>query len=404
MEAIPPRSASRVVDENGKAWRIARREISAASGTFPAGTTPTSGNVKDGSAPLVGFHRALVLVVCAPLETIDSNLAALGWSLAGLSLGAWFLATLLCRWLSRHALRPLSTLVESARVLDPDDAGWYLASTGTRDELDELGRAFNELLSRLHLAYERQRRFTGDASHQLRTPITVLIGQIEVALKKERPVTEYQRVLHSALRQATQLARITDALLFLAKADSQAALPGCEVVDMGRWISTYTEGLAAERSQNIVLSAGSTEANWVQAHPALLGQLLDNLLDNARKYGPRDKPVVVEIKREGTDVVMAVEDQGPGIRADDLDHIFEPFYRSSQERGTNVPGVGLGLCVVRRIALAFGGSVRVRGGQPCGSRFEIRLPRAAPPDEPERESDASWQLIVDHGQGEPARG
>ena len=100
---------------------------------------------------------------------------------------------MLCRGLSRRALAPLSRVVESARGLDAADPGWCLAEAGTGDELDVLGRAFNDLLARLHVAYERQRRFSGDASHQLRTPLTVLIGQLQVALRYDRSGEEYRR-------------------------------------------------------------------------------------------------------------------------------------------------------------------------------------------------------------------
>ncbi len=119
----------------------------------------------------------------------------------------------------------MARMVESARDLNPDDPGWCLEEAGTGDELDDLGRAFNDLLSRLHVAYQRQRRFSSDASHQLRTPLTVLIGQIEVALRQERSGEEYRRVLKSALGRAVQLGQIVEALLFLGRADSDAQLP-----------------------------------------------------------------------------------------------------------------------------------------------------------------------------------
>src|SRR5262249_62385106 len=128
-------------------------------------------------------HSGLVLTVAAPRGPIETALAALGWFLAVLSAGIWLLAALLCRWLSRRALAPLARMAASARDLDATDPGWCLEQAGTGDELDDLGRAFNDLLARLHVAFERQRRFSGDASHQLRTPLTVLIGQIQVALR-----------------------------------------------------------------------------------------------------------------------------------------------------------------------------------------------------------------------------
>src|SRR5262249_9930582 len=136
--------------------------------------------------PAERLHPALVVTACAPIDPMEKTLTTLGLFLVGLSVGIWSMSALLCRRLSRRALAPLTRLVASARGLDASDPGWCLEEARTGDELDELGGAFNDLLGRLHLAYERQRRFSSDASHQLRTPLTVLIGQIEVALRRER--------------------------------------------------------------------------------------------------------------------------------------------------------------------------------------------------------------------------
>src|SRR5262249_21636640 len=184
------------------------------------------------------------------------------------------------------ALIPLTKLVESARGLDARDAGWSLEEAGTGDELDDLGRAFNDLLSRLHIAYQQQRRFSSDASHQLRTPLTVLIGQIQVALRHERSGEEYHRVLKSALGRPVQLAQIVEALMFLGRADADASLPDGEPLELNRWVAESLAGRSAtDRQAEILHHADESNPLWVRAHPALLGQLLDNLLDNATKYG-----------------------------------------------------------------------------------------------------------------------
>jgi signal transduction histidine kinase len=273
----------------------------------------------------------------------------------------------------------LSKLVESARGLDATDPGWCLEEVGTGDELDLLGRAFNDLLSRLHLAYERQQRFSSDASHQLRTPLTVLIGQIEVALRQERPADEYRRVLKSALGRAKELARIVESLLFLAKAETDATLPDREYLELNRWVAEHLASRAAiDLAPEVVHSAAGSDLLWVQAHSALLGQLVDNLLDNARKYSQPNARILVETLRHREEVILAVEDAGPGIPAADLAHVFEPFYRSAQARGQGLPGVGLGLAVVRRIAMALGGSVALASELGKGSRFEVHLPMVQP--------------------------
>jgi signal transduction histidine kinase len=306
---------------------------------------------------------------------MEATLAALAWLLVALSVGIWLLAAVLCRRLSRRVLAPLRRMATSARGLDATDPGWSLDQAGTGDELDDLGRAFNELLARLHVAFERQRRFSGDASHQLRTPLTVLIGQIEVALRHERSGDEYRQVLNSALGRAVQLGQIVEALLFLGRAEGEAELPGGEPLDLGRWVSEYLASRPANgRATDVVHRMAEGNGPLVLVHPPLLGQLLENLLDNAEKYGSPAARIVVETLELDGSAILAVEDAGPGIPPEEISRVFEPFYRSVQARRQGTSGVGLGLAVVQRIAAAFGGSVEVRSGSGRGCRIEVRLP------------------------------
>jgi two-component system, OmpR family, sensor kinase len=386
---------ARLVDQQGRSWRASQLRIrpnaAAASGSRVA--AHLKGEAASDASELL--HASLVLTACAPIDPIETTLATLGWFLVSLSVGTWLLAALACRWLSRRALTPLARLVASARGLDAADAGWRLDQAGTGDELDELGRAFNELLSRLHVAYEGQRRFSGDASHQLRTPLTVLIGQIEVALRQERSGEEYRRILASALGRAVQLGRIVEALMFLGRAEADALLPECEPLELDPWVAEHLANRnATHPAAEVVHRALQADGAWVRAHPPLLGQLLDNLLDNACKHGRPEMPIFVETIRKGNEVVLAVEDAGPGILPEDAPQIFEPFYRSAQTRRRGIAGVGLGLAVVHRIAVAFGGSVGVRSEPGKGSRFEVRLVATAPPIESADDRDANT-LVAD---------
>lgn len=377
----------RLTDRQGAAWRVSRRVLEPGvvpspgprdHEAGPAGRRPPRG----GHGP--AFPRSLTLVACAPLGPTEATLATLGGLLAALSGGIWLAAAAVCRGLSRRALRPLTRMVESARGLDAADPGWSLAEAGTRDELDDLGRAFNDLLSRLHVAYERQRRFSGDASHQLRTPLTILIGQLQVALRHERSGEEYRRALTSALGRAEQLARIIEALLFLCRAEAEAGLPGVEPMELHGWTTEHLAGRpAAGGDASPVHYVDGPDPLWIRAHPALMGQLLDNLLDNALKHGKGEAgaPIVIETRRDGREAILSVEDRGPGIAPEDLPHIFEPFYRSAQARRRGVAGVGLGLAVVRRIATACGGSAAAQSEPGRGARFVVRFPAMPAPME-----------------------
>ena len=365
------RLPARLVDRRGRTWRVSQRRLG------PGGAR--SGReepLAPGRSEVL--YPALVLTVCAPLDPTEAALATLAGFLVALGAGTWGLAALLCRRLSRRALAPLSRLVASARGLDAADPGWRLDEAGTGDELDDLGRAFNDLLARLHVAYQRQRRFSSDASHQLRTPLTVLIGQLEVALRQERSGEEYRRALRSALGRAVQLGQIVEALLFLGRPDADAGLSAGEPLELDRWVVAHLAARpAASRAADIIHRAAAADPLPVRAHSPLLAQLLENLLDNAAKYGRPGTPILVETLRDDGMAVLAVEDSGPGIPPEDLPRVFEPFYRAAQARRQGAGGVGLGLAVVQRIAVAFGGSVRVRSEPGRGCRFEVRLPLIA---------------------------
>jgi heavy metal sensor kinase len=322
-------------------------------------------------------HAAVVIRVAAPLEPVRAMLRRLALALVGLSLGLWLAAAFLGRRLCRRGLRPLTDMAQAARAITASDLGQRLPAADTGDELEDLGRAFNELLGRLQESFERQRRFTGDASHQLRTPLTAMLGQVEVSLRRDRDTEEYRRVLGRVLGQAVRLRQIVEALLFLARADAEARAPELERVELRQWLATHLQSWADHpragdlRQEPAELNGGPLET---RVHPALLGQAVDNLLENACKYSDPGTPVVLRAWQEGKDVCLDVADRGRGIDAEDLPHVFEPFYRSGAARQSRSGGVGLGLAVAARIIASFGGYIEVKSEPRQGSLFTIRIP------------------------------
>ncbi len=252
-----------------------------------------------------------------------------------------------------------------------------LPSPGTRDELEDFARSFNELLDRQNVALERQRQFTGQASHQLRTPLAAVIATIDVARRRRRTVDEHERVLDRLHEDATRLWRIVESLLFLARADAEAGLPHLEHLDLTAWIADHLQTWAGHaRASDFRLEGGDGEPLWTRAHRPLLGQLVDNLLENAEKYSEPGTAIVVSVGRAGDAVVLSVEDGGCGIAPEDLSRVFDPFYRAESARRSGRAGIGLGLAVARRIAEAQGGSITAESERGRGSRFVLRLPLA----------------------------
>jgi heavy metal sensor kinase len=320
-------------------------------------------------------HAELELTVAMSVEPVRATLRQLAAVLVGLSAVVWLLAALAGRWVARRALAPVTRLAEAARAMTPADARQRLPDPGTHDELDDLRHAFNDLLYRLHEALGRQRRFTGDASHQLRTPLTAMLGQVEVALRRERASEEYREVLGRVREQAGHLRQIVEALLFLARADAEARLDALEVADVAAALPAAAARWSGHpRAADLRTEVGGDGPFVARVQPLLLGQLLDNLIDNAFKYSDPGRPVVLRLRREGGAVALDVEDAGRGIAGDDLGHVFEPFYRSADSRRRGLPGVGLGLAMVQRIAAVLGGTVTVKSSEGTGSRFTVSLP------------------------------
>jgi signal transduction histidine kinase len=267
-------------------------------------------------------------------------------------------------------------MASCARTLRGDQPGQLLPITPTGDEVEDLGHSFNDLLTRLQEVLQQQQQFAGDASHQLRTPLTAVLGQVEVALRQERSPEEYQRVLQIVRRRASEMRQMVELLLFLARMPARSEPPDTRIVDLGDWLEEYRRHWEDHpRACDISWPSLDVDSGWeIRTQPSLLGQLVDNLLDNACKYSEAGTPIRVRIEREGGGVVLTVADEGLGIGAEDLPHLCDPFYRSSEARRLGRPGVGLGLTVVQRIAAVLGGELHIDSKSGRGSRFSISLP------------------------------
>jgi signal transduction histidine kinase len=333
-------------------------------------------------------YRVLVLVVGLSPTPVEAALGRLGLTLSVLSLGVWAVSVAAGRWLCLRALTPVSRMAKAATAMTAADLGQRLPLPGTGDELDALGRAFNDLLDRLqeafvrlHAAYDGQSRFAGDASHQLRTPLAALLGQVQVALRRDRTPEEYRRVLERVRNEGDRLRQIVESLLMLAQ--PEGVRPEPEVLDLGGWLSDHLHRWANHpRAADLRAEVADGGPLKVRAHPPLLAQLVDNLLENACKYSPPGTPVVVRAWREEGAAMLGVEDRGCGLEGADRSRVFEPFFRGDRARRDGHAGVGLGLAVAQQIALAFGGSLELRSEAGAGCVFVLCLPEVRDPAEP----------------------
>ncbi|HEY1192026.1 MAG TPA: histidine kinase dimerization/phospho-acceptor domain-containing protein [Gemmata sp.] len=197
-----PRSPRANVTWDGDHWRVVRRTL----------RHPEPEAVK--TTPARPRYRTLVFVSAWPVAPAHELMRTLAWSLGGVSVALWVVAGLGSRW----ALVPVAHMTDSAKRIAAADLGVRLPVPAARDELHDLAGSFNDLRARLQDSFERQRRFTGETSHQLRTPLTAMLGQMEMALRRDRDRDEYRRALTAAVAQAGRLVQIVESLLFLARA------------------------------------------------------------------------------------------------------------------------------------------------------------------------------------------
>jgi heavy metal sensor kinase len=360
--AFHPNDAAHLeMNQAGTPWRVAQRQMDDAKGAGRA-------------LPDERYHTLLLTVgsSLAPMHALLRNLAL---ALSSLSLAVWILAAAGGYLVCRRALWPVSRMATAARAINAAALDQRLPTLQTGDELADLGRAFNDLLSRLQESFERQRRFTGDASHQLRTPLAAMLGQVEVALRRPRSQEEYQRVLDLVRDQSVHLRQIVEALLFLARADAESKQPQLDRIDLAAWLREHVCSWSSHpRVADLIVDCPPDTALWIDAQPPLLGQLVDNVWDNACKYSDQGTPITLRLRQAGDLICLSVEDHGCGVADDELPLVFEPFFRSQHSRQTGVGGIGLGLAIVRRIASALGGTTSLHSKAGGGSTFRLCLP------------------------------
>ncbi len=359
---------------DGQPWMVSQRWLRAPGRGGVTLPLPPSAQPRKGEERK---HPALAVTVALPVGPVSAALWTLALVLTGLSLIVWLAALATGRWVCRRALAPLTQMAAAARAMNAAELSDRLPSPGTRDEVDHLSQSFNGLLDRVEESFERQRQFTGDASHQLRTPLTAMLGQVEVALRSDRPAEEYRRALVAVHRQSDHLRRIVEALLFLARADAEARLPDLEAVDLAEWLPRHLgTRTGCPRTSDLQTQIGPDGPHRVETQPPLLAELLNNLLDNAVKYSPPGTPITVALGTEPGAVTLSVEDQGCGIVEEELPFLFDPFFRCAEARRRGVAGIGLGLSVAHRLAQAFGARIEVSSRVGSGSRFTVRFPAA----------------------------
>jgi len=280
---------------------------------------------------------------------------------------------------AHRALRPVDEIVAQARRIGESNLSERLPQTGSQDELGRLVDTLNAMLARVERGVETQRRFTADASHELRSPLSRLRAEIEVTLRRRRDPSEYEETLRSCLEEVERLSHLTEDLLTLAHLDAQGK-PGPETAPVA--LLPIVEAAVRRLSDQArrcgvrvrVDPVGSALA--VNVGPTAVGLALTNVLDNAVKFSPEGGEVRVDVSKQGAEALIVVTDKGPGVAPGELARLFDRFHRGSAAREREVPGFGLGLAISKAVIESQGGRISAESGSEGGAQFSILLPLA----------------------------
>jgi len=332
-------------------------------------------------------HERHVLQVAAPMQARNQLLGRVAGFLGLLVLVLGSATFVGAGWLAERAMKPVHEVIGQAEEIGVDSLDRRIHAYADTREYRRLVEVLNTMLSRIQGAFEAQRRFTADASHELRSPLTAMRGELEIALRRDREPDEYRRVVGSTLEEVVRLSRITEDLLTLARSDSGVMGSRPEEIDVAEVVEHIADRLrhtADEKGVALEVDLAPGERTW--ADPGLLGQVAWNLIDNALKFTPPGGRVEVSLRRDSDDLVLTVADDGPGFDDGTPGDIFERFYRADQARTRRggASGTGLGLAIVKAVADAHGGQVgaenRTSGGAAVMFRIPVRCPSPSAAD------------------------
>lgn len=314
-----------------------------------------------------------VVQVATPIDSITEALSSLKLTLFILFPITVLITGVMGVFLATLTLRPVDNMIHAIHNITVENMKMKLTIPNTKDEIQKLAETFNDMLARLEYAFTSQKNLFEDLSHELKTPLTILKGEFDVILKKMRSPGEYEEMLKSSLEEIDRMTRLVENLLMLASFESKKIMPERTALDLSLLIESVMANIkkVAER-KNIRMGFEVKEYVEVVGDEKELRQLFLNILDNAVKYTPEGGRVGIKVEKDGHNAIIIVKDTGVGIPEDEVDHIFDRFYRVHGTRKSH--GFGLGLSIVKAIVDSHKGSIKVKSSPGDGAAFLITLP------------------------------
>lgn len=339
-------------------------------------------------------ESAIQLIVGAEVMGVSTSVLTL--LLAGGPL-VWMLVVAIGWCVTRRAFSPVERIVNAAEGIRPPHLDARLPVGQVKDELSRIAETMNRMLDRLEHGFLREKRFTGNASHELRGPLAKVTAEIDLILSTDRSVEEYREALVRCRGYAEGLKRIVESLFLLARLDQEGARLDMQSTDIETLVVEVINRLPQADAERVDLEIGEgSDPIVVQCEGRLISVLVRNVVENALRYSPQEERVKVRVRRDDGRAVLEVEDHGPGIPEDRKDLVFDRFFRLDESRCRDTGGAGLGLAIVRAIALAHASEVELRRSPRGGTTISCRLPLSGPA------SESLPALPAPDGNGSPA--
>jgi heavy metal sensor kinase len=328
------------------------------------------------SCPVRVREHTFFVRIGTPFQDVQDTLAAFRRYLLMLAPFVLAVAAAGGYALSRRALAPVDLLTRTARTITGSSLSSRLKKLNTGDELQRLSDTLNEMLDRIEAAFRKISEFTADASHELRTPVSLIRTEAELTLRRSRDSQEYRVALAHILTEAERTTRLLEQLLSIARADAGRESLDIKEVDLRAVIEEAGAawgGVARGHGRQLTTDMPSVNVP-VHGDESALRRLIDILLDNAMKYTNTGGQVTLTLAREGNVATVYVQDDGIGIPGGELEKVFDRFYRVDKARSRSQGCAGLGLAIARWIVQQHHGEIRVTSAPVLGSTFEVKLP------------------------------
>jgi signal transduction histidine kinase len=281
---------------------------------------------------------------------------------------------IVARIITARSIKPILNIIETTGKISQEDLNFRIELPKKKDELQLLSQTINELLDRIQNAVEREKQLTSDASHELRTPLAVIKGTLEVLIRKPRNQTEYLEKIDFCIKEVDRLNNLVSELLLLARFENQKQNIQREDISLNAIIldelSRYSDKI---KNKQIVVKHNFTEDYIIKSDQYLISIIFGNLISNALKYSNQNGEININLHNENSNVIVSIKDNGIGIMKENIDKIFNPFFRSFPNNHPEIKGTGLGLSIVKRVCTLLDINVKIESEENIGTKVILKI-------------------------------